>query len=73
MSGVDKHPNICCYDLSSSGYIYVACSDSALHTASDCQMVAWYDVPIIICIDTAIIQVSGIYDYRIMAYRDELI
>ena len=36
-------------------------------------MVASYDVPIIVCIDTAIIQVSGIYDCRIMAYRDELI
>ena len=54
-------------------YIYVACRDSALYPSSHCQMVASYDVPIIVCIDTAIIQVSGIYDCRIMAYRDELI
>ena len=53
--------------------IYVACSDSALHTASDCQMVTWYDIPILVCIDTAIIQVSGIYDCWTTAYRDELI
>ena len=73
MSGVYEHLNILCFVLSSSGYIFVACRDSALHPASHCQMVASYDVPIIIYIDTAIMQVSGIYDYRIMAYRDELI
>ncbi len=53
--------------------IYVACRDSALYPASHCQMVASSDVPTIVCIDTAIIKVSGIYDCRIMAYRDELI
>ena len=73
MSGVYEHLNICCYVLSSSGYIYVACRDSALYPSSHCQMVASYDVPIIVCIDTAIIQVSGIYDCRIMACHDELI
>ncbi len=53
--------------------IYVDGRDSALYPASHCQMVASYNVPIIVCIDTAIIQVSGIYDSRIMAYCDELI
>lgn len=72
MSWVCEHLNIRCYVLSSSGYIYVACSDSALYPATHCQMVAPYDVSIIVYIDTAIIQVCGICDCRIMAYRDEL-
>ena len=73
MSGVYEHLNICCYVLSSSGYISVACRDSALYPASHYQMVASYDTAIIIYTDTAVIQVCGIYDCRTMAYRDELI